>query len=346
MSEELSGKDLVAVLNLPRHSLPPGRLISLRQQLHLPLQLRHLCPLGADSRAQLSLIALKMASVRWDLALRYRLIETVAWREGRLTTGHLMQSFGISRQQASKDINSYLGEYAPGNLDYDKHLKGYVPSKRFAPLFIDDSASAYLHLLNQNHERAPHVEGLALAYAHTEILRVPDRSIHPAILRPLLRACRACRAGLRLECEYVSLANPVAETRLIAPHTLIYTGMRWHVRAYCEKNRDYRDFVLSRFRGEPEVLDESDYVREGDEDWSTEVIVVIEPDPRLKPAQTTIIEIDYGMQDCQLLVPSRGALVQYVLQRYQVDPRKVQSKASAQQIVVVNLEELGRGLYS
>ncbi|MBN0259603.1 WYL domain-containing protein, partial [Pseudomonas aeruginosa] len=38
-------------------------------------------------------------SVRWDLALRYRLIETVAWWEGRLTTNHLIQSFGISRQQ-------------------------------------------------------------------------------------------------------------------------------------------------------------------------------------------------------------------------------------------------------
>ncbi|MGV8843537.1 MAG: helix-turn-helix transcriptional regulator [Pseudomonas sp.] len=282
-------------------------------------------------------------NVRWDLALRYRLIETVAWWEGRLTTGHLMQSFGISRQQASKDINSYLSEYAPGNLDYDKRLKGYVPSKDFEPLFIDDSASAYLHLINQNYNRAAHVEGLALAYAHTEILRVPDRSICPEILRPLLRACRV---GLRLECEYVSLANPVAETRLIAPHTLIYTGMRWHVRAYCEKNRDYRDFVLSRFRGEPEVLDESEYGREGDEAWSTEVTVVIEPDLRLKPAQTAIIEIDYGMQDGQLLVPSRGALVQYVLQRYQIDPHKVQSKASAQQIVVANLEELGRWLYS
>ena len=61
--------------------------------------------------------------------------------------------------------------------------------------------------------------------------------------------------------------------------------------------------------------------------------VVIEPDPRLKPAQTAIIEIDYGMQDGQLLVPSRGALVQYVLQRFQIDANKVESKASAQQIV-------------
>lgn len=140
-------------------------------------------------------------SVRWDLALRYRLIETVAWWEGRLTTGHLMQSFGISRQQASKDINTYITEHAPKNLTYDKHLKGYVPSLKFSPKFIDNSASAYLHLLSQNKERAPHIEGLALAYAHTEVLKVPDRSVRPEVLRPLVRACRE---GLRLECEYVS----------------------------------------------------------------------------------------------------------------------------------------------
>jgi predicted DNA-binding transcriptional regulator YafY len=280
--------------------------------------------------------------VRWDLALRYRLIETVVWWEGRLTTNHLIQSFGISRQQASKDINTYITEHAPKNLTYDKHLKGYVPARGFKPQFIDDSASAYLHLLNQNYERAPHIEGLALAYAHTEVLQVPDRSVRPEILRPLLKACRE---SLRLECEYVSLKNPLPEIRLIAPHTLVYTGMRWHVRSYCEKNGDYRDFVLSRFRGDLDTLDTSDWTRDLDEGWTTEVRVIIEPDPRLKPAQQAIIEADYGMQTGQLIVQSRGALVQYVLQRYQIDPHKIQSKASAQQIIVANLDELHPWLY-
>ncbi|HEN8703990.1 TPA: WYL domain-containing protein [Pseudomonas putida] len=283
-----------------------------------------------------------ITSIRWDLALRYRLIETVAWWEGRLTTGHLMQSFGISRQQASKDINTYITEHAPKNLTYDRHLKGYVPNLKFAPKFIENSASAYLHLLSENKERASHIEGLALAYAHTEVLKVPDRSVRPEVLRPLLKACRE---GLRLECEYVSLANPVPETRLIAPHTLIYTGMRWHVRAFCEKNRDYRDFVLSRFRGEPDVLDVSEHEREQDAGWCTEVTVIIEPDPRLKPEQKAIIAQDYGMQREQLLIPSRGALVQYVLQRYQIDPNKIQAKAAAQQIVVANLEDLQQWIY-
>ena len=280
--------------------------------------------------------------VRWDLALRYRLIETVVWWEGRLTTGHLIQSFGISRQQASKDINTYITEHAPKNLTYDKKIKGYVPSKTFKPLFIDDSASAYLHLLYQNHERAPHIDGLALAYAHTKVLDVPDRPIRPEILRPLLKACRD---GLRLETEYVSLNSPQVDIRLIAPHTLVYTGMRWHVRAYCEKNREYRDFVLSRLRGEPGLLDGSENTQALDDDWNTEIPVIIAPDGRLSAAQKAIIETDFGMIDGQLVVPSRKALVKYVLQRYQIDARNLDPNPEAQQIVVTNLKDLRPWLY-
>lgn len=281
--------------------------------------------------------------VRWDLALRYRLIETVAWWEGRLTTGHLIQSFGISRQQASKDINTYITEHAPKNLTYDKKIKGYVPSKGFKPLFIDDSASAYLHLLYQNNARAPHVEGLALAYAHTKVLEVPDRSIKAEVLRPLLKACRN---HLRLDIDYVSLNSPEPEGRTIAPHTLVYTGMRWHVRAYCEKNREYRDFVLSRLRGEPDLRDdESENGIAEDDAWNTEAPVIIKPDGRLDKAQRAIIEVDFGMTDGQLIVPSRRALVKYVLQRFQVDPKNLNPNPEAQQIVVGNLKELKPWLY-
>ncbi|MBH3409569.1 MULTISPECIES: WYL domain-containing protein [Pseudomonas] len=275
--------------------------------------------------------------VRWDLALRYKLIETVAWWEGRLTTGHLMQSFGISRQQASKDINTYITEHAPKNLVYDKQLKGYVPSNQFIPKFIEGSASAYLQLLYQNGERAPHIDGLALAYAHTKVLEVPDRPIRPEVLRPLLKACRE---GLRLETEYVSLNTPNVEIRLIAPHTLVYTGMRWHVRAYCEKNRQYRDFVLSRLRGQPGLLDESPNPRAQDEDWNAEIPVIFKPDERLNEAQKAIIEADFGMIDGRLVVPSRRALVKYVLQRHQIDPRNVATSPEAQQVVVSNLKQL------
>lgn len=280
--------------------------------------------------------------IRWDLAMRYRLIETIALWEGRLTTQHLMQTFGISRQQASKDINSYISEHAPTNLTYDTRLKGYAPSAEFRPLFIDGSASAYLHMLDQRRERSAHIMGLSQPYTHTAAVELPERCVSPEVLRPLLRACRE---GLRLETEYVSFNTPRVEVRVIAPHTLVFTGMRWHVRAYCEKNRAWRDFVLSRFRGTPDLLDQSPQGRDADPGWNTQVDVILEPDPRLKPEQRQIIESDYAMQGGRLLLPSRGALVQYVLQRYQLDPTKLHPNPAAQQLQVANLEALKAWLY-
>jgi hypothetical protein len=52
----------------------------------------------------------------------------------------LIQSFGTSRQQALRDINTYITEHAPKNLTDDKQLKGYVPSKVFKPLFTAASS--------------------------------------------------------------------------------------------------------------------------------------------------------------------------------------------------------------
>ena len=60
----------------------------------------------------------------------------------------------------------------------------------------------------------------------------------------------------------------------------------------------------------------------------------------MNAAQKSIIETDFGMIDGQLVVPSRRALVKYVLQRYQIDPRSQATNPEAQQIVATNLKEL------
>jgi hypothetical protein len=93
------------------------------------------------------------------------------------------------------------------------------------------------------------------------------------------------------------------------------------------------------------MADDSAHGRDGDAGWNTAVQVIIEADSRLKPEQQAIIESDYGMQNGQLVIDTHGALVQYVLQRYQIDPNKVHAKATAQQIVVANLDELKQWLY-
>ncbi|EED34872.1 conserved hypothetical protein [Luminiphilus syltensis NOR5-1B] len=276
-------------------------------------------------------------SQRWEVLVRYRFIEIIALWEGRLTTRHLCEAFGIGRQQASKDINCYNRVIGPGNLYYDKYQKGYLPSDDFVPTVSRGDADDYLLLLASTSELTRAAGGLPLAGTNTEVLAAPNRAVSPSILRPLVQAARGQR---RVEVDYVSLNNPDREGRIIVPHTLVWTGLRWHVRAWCEKNRDYRDFVLSRFRGDPELLDASPQGVEGDDTWNTYLEIVIEPDPDLTAAQAEVVAHDHQMQAGQLKLTVRARLLPYLLQLLRLDNVDPSASPLAQQIVVANREEL------
>jgi predicted DNA-binding transcriptional regulator YafY len=279
---------------------------------------------------------------RWDLLLRYRYIETISLWEGRLTTRHLCDTFGIGRQQASKDINNYNREVGPGNLEYDKFLKGYKPTGDFQPTVTRGVADEYLHLVARNNELNDVFESLALNNANVESLSVPVRDVKPEVLRPILMAARQQK---RLDVDYVSINNPDHEGRIIVPHTLVHTGLRWHVRAWCEKNQEYRDFVLSRFRDIPEIMDDSEHGMDGDTHWNTRVTLRIVPDPRLSRAQRDVIEHDYGMEDGVLQVTTRAKLVPYALKLLHIDHVQDKVDPTAQQIVVENHAELKQWLF-
>jgi predicted DNA-binding transcriptional regulator YafY len=280
--------------------------------------------------------------LRWELLLRYRYIEIIALWEGRLTTRHLCESFGIGRQQASKDINTYLREVGPANLEYDKHLKGYKPSEVFTPQVTLGLADEYLLLMARNNELSGVFESLSLHSTNVELLSVPVRDVQPEVVRAIVTAARQQR---RLEVDYVSLHSPDREGRIIVPHTLVYTGLRWHVRAWCEKNQDYRDFVLSRFRGSPEMLDISKHSPEGDLEWNRQITIEVTADPRLTPEQQEVVENDYGMINGNLTLNVRAKLVPYALQALHIDTKIIDMNPLAQQIIVANLEELKEWLF-
>lgn len=277
--------------------------------------------------------------IRWDLLLRYRLIEVISLWEGRLTTNHLMRAFGIGRQQASKDINTYLAEHGQGNLEYDRHLKGYRPTPGFRPVFTRGLADEYLHMMHAREDLACSFENLAVRELNTEVLLPPARDLRPQILRPILQACRE---GKRVEIQYASLANPEPEYRVIQPHTVVHSGYRWHARAWCEKTSEFRDFVLSRISDVPGITLAATHGVELDDGWNTSVAVVLIPDPRLTAAQRAVIARDYGMQDGRLEIPTRGALVSYVLQQLRVDSAEASRSPEAQQVVIGNEPDLTR----
>ena len=230
---------------------------------------------------------------------------------------------------------------APSNLVYDKSLKGYRPSPTFDPKLTTGTADEYLHVLSRNNDIRQSFEALDLGFANSELLQVPTRKVEPKVLRPLVQAARENK---RVEIGYVSLTSPESQDRVIAPHTLVCTPLRWHVRAYCEKNQDYRDFVLSRFREVPEIIGPSPNSLEDDTLWNTSVEIVFKPHPELTQAQQAVIAHDYGMQNDQLKFNTRGSLVQYALQAFNVDVNATTSPM-AQQVVVANLKEITQFLF-
>ncbi|MFS1439360.1 helix-turn-helix transcriptional regulator [Shewanella sp. 10N.286.48.A6] len=284
-----------------------------------------------------------LANINKQTLLRYQLIEIIAYWEGRITTNHLCNGFGIGRQQASRDINAYLKELAPNNLEYDMQLKGYKPTVNFQPVLTKGHIHEYQQLLTFNQSLVSKSNYSTLGLREVSTVTPPPRLIEPSIMRAIIRAMSD---GRRLEIEYLSLNSPEPETRVIAPHSLVDTPLRWHVRAYCEKNKAYRDFVLSRFINEPDILDYSPNPLIDDDNWCTPVNLVLEADPRLSEHQKSLIERDYGMVQGELVIPSRLALINYLIDSLGLDLNSINAQANYQQICIKNLNEIRETLQS
>lgn len=269
---------------------------------------------------------------------RYRFIELIAYWEGRINTRNLIQQFGLSRPQCSADLTAY-NQIAPANLVYDASQKAYLPTPEFCPVYITDDVNEYLDWL----QNPACLNNTAATNSLPNIaLSLPARRVSPTIMRGLITAIRK---GLRVEVDYVSLSNPNREGRVIAPHTFVNAGSRWHLRAWCEKSKQYRDFVLSRFCGEPELLDQTTHRAEADEGWTTDVTLILQPDPRLSAAQREVLENDYQMLNGQLHITTKGCLVQYLIQEMQVNIKMLDGTPEAQQLVCVNLADIKQWLF-
>lgn len=279
----------------------------------------------------------QLSNPRWEQLLRYRYIELIALWEGRLTTRQLCETFSIGRQQANKDLTSYRRGLTRGDLVYDAVAKYYSPSEDFAPTLTQGLASEYLQMAAQQSDVQQILGDLPVASANVEVIAAPLREVPASLLRPIIRAMAECR---RIDVDYVSLNNPDREGRIIVPHTLVWTGYRWHVRAWCEKNLDFRDFVLSRFRGDADLMDKSDHREVNDQAWHTHVTLKITPDGRLTLDQQEVIAHDYGMTNGQLNLSVRAKLAPYLLQLLNLNVGKQLEDARAQQIVLANYDEI------
>lgn len=250
---------------------------------------------------------------------RLHFIELVVWWEGKINSSHLMDKFNLSRQSASKLLRDYQKKY-PDHLTYNDSQKGWLPSETFKPKISLDNFSDYLETASNSNCK------IAASVFEVE---APLRNINPLQVRPILQAIRE---KCSIDIGYISLSSPDYLDRIISPHSLIFDGLRWHVRAYCHKNQSFRDFTLSRFNANAEFEGKALKTIEDDTKWNTFVDIVIEPDPRFSRKQQQIIAKDFSMTDQQKIISTRIALVNYLLLRLRLDSYK--NTPEEQQIVL------------
>ena len=274
----------------------------------------------------------KINQLNWGAEQRSAFIEFRVFWHGRINRADLMDTFGISLQQASIDLTRYADQWTH-NIVYDRSQRAYVQGHAFKPRFFTPSAEDYLSRLRAvDQGLVSQKQSWISVFPGHAATPTPARGVAPETLRDVLTAINAPAA---IHVTYQSMSRPEPTARWIEPHALAFDGFRWHARAFCQNDQVFKDFMLSRI---VEVGEQGAVTSEpsADEAWHTEVVLEIGPHPDLSNTQRRAIEMDYGMEDCTARIPVRRALLFYALKRLGLDTDPAARHPQDQQIVLLS----------
>ncbi len=281
--------------------------------------------------------------IKWNTRQRLQYIEIMAYYTGVVTRSDVAKTFGISDAAATKDLTLY-GKIAPNNLQYKHNVFGFTPGTSFKEVFSDLSPGAVLPMIANNLSTTGGPVSDHLIYGvPVNTLPLPSRLPDKAIVAQVIRAARQHK---KLSITYNSLSNREADKdsdqrRIIEPHSLIDTGLRWHVRAYSEDTFDFRDFVLSRLTDAKMLEEEAESSPEYDDDWVETITLELTPHPNLSQKKQRSLLIDYGATDETIKVNVKRALIGYTLQKLSVDTTQDHSlNPDAYHLIIANRDEI------
>ncbi|EGR0378483.1 WYL domain-containing protein [Vibrio cholerae] len=255
----------------------------------------------------------KIDTVPWAQMQRLKFIERqLLWGRG-LKTRMLVDSYGISRYQAIKDIKLYI-EMHPNNLaPYEPTEKSYRPAYTFTPKLISQDPIEVVRAGGFNC-----IEGNEVATVPLLHRRIIDGVI-PSILA-------AIDNKSDIETIYASSSTPIGKRRRMHPKVIIYTSNRLHIRAYCYEHKEYRDFVLSRILTKPKHL-KPQTLPIDDINYAEKIEIELFVNPALSEEGQGLIRREYGLLENRK-VSVRKCLVQYFLQANAIPASKKQLEES------------------
>ncbi len=261
--------------------------------------------------------ALAKQEFRWGVERRLEFIEFHLFWEGGVNRSDVVDEFGVSVPQASKDLTLYQA-HAPDNVRYDRSQKRYLASENFQPRFISLDADAYLdHLTTRSASLGDDRLEPARDFPSACRLPIPQRRIEPEVLQAMLNCIRE-NGSVEILYQSMSATRPESMWRRISPHAFASDGLRWHARAFCHIDRKFKDFILSRCM-DARSPDAAGASPSEDPFWTTYFSVCLRPNPRLSVSQQKVIARDFAMEDGEIAVPVRRALLYYFSRRLRLD---------------------------
>lgn len=251
---------------------------------------------------------------QWAARERLLFIERLAWWRGMVNRGDVREVFGISAAQSSSDLQGYQA-LNPTAMAYNLRTKRYEAQPSMKCCLhqprLEEAVGLFIG------ERVPLAGEGKCADSRLAIFVPPARRAFAEVERRVFLALDQSR---KLSMKYWSVNSSGGRVREIAPHALAHDGYRWHVRAWCFKNNDFRDFVLSRIETAewPEIPFELPFP---DAKWEQEIILILKANSSLDEEQRKTIERDYGMVSGMLKITVREAMKDYYLAHLRIPIR-------------------------
>lgn len=245
-------------------------------------------------------------------AQRQRLayIEFKIWFHGEVARKDVLAHFEVASAAGTRDLALYQS-LAPANAVYERKVYRYASG--FEPMFQHEVDSVLAALTTGFGTGQRSTAGDLLSHAVPMRLNLPP-------LATLATVTRAIAAQRVLTLTYHSMKDG-PQAREIVPHSLVDSGLRWHVRAFDRSKGRFRDLVLTRMEQVKPLRHATPAVPAeligADAQWHRELNLTLVPHPA--HPHPKVIAKDFGMRRGQLSVSVKAAMAGYVLRQWQVD---------------------------
>ncbi|NOT15272.1 MAG: WYL domain-containing protein [Methylotenera sp.] len=227
-------------------------------------------------------------------------LETVLYWEGEIDNQRIRELLGVQPVWASRlmaELVKHMGDRA-FRQTRNAPLR-FLPSK--AERNKKSSPDDYLRVIGQQ----------VTGNLFVEDARLDLSVISPEVFIAVMQAIKN-KSGLTI--VYRSMNDPNGSVRQIFPHAMIRAPRRWHVRAWCAKRQDFRDFTLGRITSVKMLSDVATHLRNEDKDWNETVSFYILPHPGLTPDQQAMISAEYFPGASARKLSVRRCLAAYIIQ--------------------------------